>query len=228
MLKKIMDYRLVVFDLDGTLYYQRALQFKMACRLLTYYLLHLNKLKELWTLYQFRKVRERWEEIEAQISEPEAMSLENRQYRYVSAKVHMSAEEVCSIVEKWIYEEPLSLLDSCKDEVLSALIERLKSEGIDTAVYSDYPVEAKLNALGINMENMFSALDEDIMSLKPDPKGLETVMDKMEARNEDVLMIGDRYSKDGMAAIHAGVDFLILERYRSKREKQYQKIEEVS
>jgi len=67
MSKDIMGYHLIVFDLDGTLYHQRALRIKMAGRLLSHYLFHLNQIKELWILYQFRKVRDRWDEIERSI-----------------------------------------------------------------------------------------------------------------------------------------------------------------
>ncbi|NLG05029.1 MAG: HAD family hydrolase [Clostridia bacterium] len=226
MSKDIMGYHLIVFDLDGTLYHQRALRIKMAGRLLSHYLFHLNQIKELWILYQFRKVRDRWDEIERSLSKASVAakteSLEIRQYRYVAKLVHTSEEKVRHVIETWIYKEPLSLLNSCKDTILSELIDRLHASHIHTAVYSDYPVEEKLKALNITTERMFSALDQDIMALKPDPKGLRFIMSSMGFGNQDILMVGDRYSKDGMAAIHADVDYLILDKNQRKRNKQYQ------
>ncbi len=50
--------RLVIFDVDGTLYFQRPVRKEMALRLAGYYLTHPWRWKELLGIYYFRKLRE--------------------------------------------------------------------------------------------------------------------------------------------------------------------------
>ncbi len=255
--KKITEYKAVIFDLDGTLYFQTKLRLIMACCLGGYYVSHFWKFKELLALKKFREVRERWDDISstdesvrgvadgeesvsvdkavpvgtdetlalnaeaAACDESSRLSLDEAQYCYVSRKMHMSAEHVCAVVEEWMYEKPLSTLMECRDEALVDFINILREQGISVMIYSDYPVADKLRALDIPADKTYSALDEDIMSLKPDPKGLLKILSDNQFQPSDIIMIGDRMSKDGQAAINTGVDYIILEKSATAREKLY-------
>lgn len=217
--KQILSkYRAVIFDLDGTLYFQTKLRMMMACRLGGYYCTHFWRLKELLAIRRFRKVRERWDELA--VGETE-LQLDEAQYSYVGRVMKMPPERVRTAVEKWMYEKPLTILPECRDEALVDLINAIHAKGISVMIYSDYPVADKLRALDIKADKLYSALDESIMSLKPDPKGLRVIMEENHYQPSEIIMIGDRMSKDGQAAVNAGADYIILDRSVRVREKLY-------
>lgn len=220
----ITAYKALIFDLDGTLYFQPKLRFIMACRLCGYYLSHFWKLKDLFILKKFREVREHWDEIQTESAD----SLDDAQYQYISKQMNVTAKHVQAVIEEWMYQKPLSTLTECRDEALVDFINIMREQGALIFIYSDYPVTEKLQALDIRADKTYSALDEKIMSLKPNPKGLQTILSDNRFAPSDIIMIGDRMSKDGQAAINAGTDYIILDRSATAREKLYaQLLEEV-
>ena len=60
----LYDHKAVVWDLDGTLYYQRDMRIKMALSLVSYYLIRPHRIKELLAVKQFRQIRESWKDEE--------------------------------------------------------------------------------------------------------------------------------------------------------------------
>ncbi len=68
---------------------------------------------------------------------------------------------------------------------------------------------------------MYAATDERLGELKPSPKGLNLIMQDHGYTGDDILMIGDRMSRDGMAAVNAGCDYLILPKSPAKRKRLY-------
>ncbi len=207
MKKNINDYSIYVFDLDGTLYDQPRLRLIMAVRLLGYYLCHPFAAGDLFILQHFRKVKDSWQ---GDASE-EAIIKKTAEDKGVSVK---RAE---GIVQKWIYDNPLSALEKTKDEKLIKWIDKLRSSGKKVLILSDYPTCDKLKALGVEADGQYGPDDKRIDSLKPSPKGLLVIMDDMHAAAEEILMIGDRMEKDGECAKAAGVDYVILNRHVSKR-----------
>ena len=89
------------------------------------------------------------------------------------------------------------------------VIAMLRGQGIAVAVWSDYPVEAKLKALDVAADHMLSASDDDIKALKPNPTGLRLAMERAGVKRGKTLMVGDRLSRDGAAAAAVSVDFLL-------------------
>lgn len=55
--------------------------------------------------------------------------------------------------------------------------------------------------------------------MKPDPKGLQVILATLGLQAEDVIMVGDRYEKDGLAAIGNRMDYLIVSSSKKEREK---------
>ncbi len=123
-----------------------------------------------------------------------------------------------------MYEQPLKTLFKCRDEKLAYLMTSLREEGIPVLVYSDYPVKEKLKALEIRADGMYSALDREIMSLKPEPKGLIEILRQWELKPSEAVMIGDRDCKDGQAARNVGMDYIILEKKKGKRKLLYEQL----
>ena len=202
MRKDINDYSLYVFDLDGTLYDQPRLRVIMAVRLMVYYMLHPFSAGDLIILQHFRKVKDK------RVSG----SSDEEVIRTVASDKNVEPDKVRKIVRKWIYEDPLSVIAKVKDTKLINRMEELRAKGKKVVIFSDYPSKDKLKAMGVIVDGMYDPDDPRIDEQKPSPKGLLTIMHDTGVCAEDILMIGDREEKDGMSAMAAGVDHLILER----------------
>ncbi len=194
-------YKAVVFDLDGTLYDQKKLRLIMAMRLMCHYLCHPLKIKDVLLLKTFRQVRDTWD--------GDGNDVDAKQYAAVGAKYHTDPSYVETVVKRWIYDNPLSALPKCADARLAAYIRALMADHIPVFIFSDYPIEEKLNALGLSADGMYSPGDARRIELKPSPMGLNLIMSEHHLSKEDVLMVGDRDVKDGEAARRAGVDYYI-------------------
>lgn len=225
------NYKVYVFDLDGTLYDQPRLRLGMMMHLAGFYILHPLRIKELLLLQTFRKVKDNWDESVNSVAEEELAerdekdnhannsidALDKTICRYIADKKNVSVELVTGVVYKWIYKDPLELLHKVRDVQLIERIALLRESGKKVIVWSDYPVDDKLRALECEVDAVYSSTDERIMELKPSPKALRLIMQEHSVDNKDIIMIGDRYEKDAKAAIAADVDYLILERNVQKR-----------
>lgn len=212
MIKKLSEYKLIIFDMDGTLYFQRPLRIKMAMSLVKNIFAR-GGILELRTILTFRKVRDGW---------TAKGDVDKEQYQAVAEKLGITPEAVQATVNKWIYEAPLGLLKSVRDEELCGMI---LQEGMpQMVVYSDYPPADKLAALGLNLPSYYSG-QENVGIMKPDPKGVSLIMNEYGiGEPSDVLVIGDRQCKDGEMADRAGCDKIILSGSRKKRALQYRDI----
>lgn len=215
-MKKLDEYDLVIWDLDGTLYFQKEFRKKMAEVLVKNLIFQPLKWKEALLIFYYRRLREGWD------SGDTGADLEMRQYEKVGKKFGLSLEEAKEIIEYWMHRMPLKYLRQFRDEEAAILIKKLREQAISTVVYSDYPTKEKLKALEITVEKSFGAGDQEIGCLKPNPKGIEYIVSLYGVEKSQVLMIGDREEKDGLAAKAAGVDSLILMSKRKERQKQYQ------
>jgi FMN phosphatase YigB (HAD superfamily) len=181
--KTLYEYRLIILDMDGTLYYQMPLRLCMCIELMLYYTVHLCRISELVMLYKFRK-------------------------SYGNGVL----EKGDYIIEYWMQEKPLRYISLFRDKKLLSLIRRLREQGTKIAIYSDFPVQKKLTALpDLTTDYVFCAADPVIQCLKPDPVGLKNILLLTGEASANSLFIGDRYEKDGKCAENAGVDYIILD-----------------
>lgn len=225
-MKQIDEYKVYVFDLDGTLYDQPKLRKIMAIRLAKYYLTHPLRLSEVLVLKDFRSIKDKWEELDkadyekAGAEDASMYGLDETDIeicRYMALKSGRSISYISQIVKRWIYENPLSAVYKSRDAKLIEYIEQLRKAGKYVCVWSDYPTKDKLIAMECQVDAQYSSTDSRIKELKPSSKGLKCIIEDTKADLSDVIMIGDRYKKDGKAAIEAGVDYVILPRKVSKR-----------
>lgn len=227
MRKAFNEYKLYVFDLDGTLYNQPRLRRIMAIRLIKYYLLHPFSIMELYHLYKFRNIKDKWDEISDKPNLDKTEDLVKSDARigsmdilvcdYMAGKAGVKASKLYDIVYRWIYENPLTALNVTKDENLSSIIKGLRDTGKQVVIFSDYPVEDKLGAMGITVDGMYCSADDSIGEYKPSPKGLQVIMNDYNMASEDIIMIGDRQEKDGVSSQRADIDYIILPRDTKKR-----------
>lgn len=124
-----------------------------------------------------------------------APDLETRQYQKAGEKFGFSTDVAKKIVENWMQNIPLYYLGEFRDDTAAEIILKLQREKKKVVVYSDYPTEEKLEALGVWVENSFSPLQPEIGCLKPNPKGLNFIIKKYGIEKSKVLMIGIDWKK---------------------------------
>ncbi|MGN1313935.1 MAG: HAD family hydrolase [Lachnospiraceae bacterium] len=214
-MKKLTQYKLIIWDLDGTLYYQKPFRKKMIEVILKELVFKPSRWKEARVILCYRRLREKWDPSDSE------EDLEMRQYAACGAKCGLMKEQIKEIVTFWMHEAPLKYLKAYRDEEAALLIGRLRKKGILNVVYSDYPTKDKLRALEIVVDGQYCSADPDISSMKPNPKGIQVILKKLKIKAEDTLMIGDRIEKDAEAAKAAGVDYLILSRGQKERQQCY-------
>lgn len=216
--EKISGYKAVIFDLDGTLYYQNPFRLRMACWLLGYLIKHPSSLKDMRIIKKYRSVWEHWEKYDAAWRSCGTQELDARQYAYVAGRMKVTPERVEKTITFFMLEAPLKLLAGYRDHVLADMIKELREHKITVIIYSDYPVQDKLRALRIKADACYTSADRQIGCMKPDPKGIDVILKEQGILNADALMIGDRYEKDGLAAQGNDVDYIIVGKKKKERE----------
>jgi putative hydrolase of the HAD superfamily len=192
---------LVVFDVDGTLYRQRPLRIRIVRDLLLHALLKRN-LRDIVVISNYRRIRER-------LGDEQAEGFERLLISETASSTSSSADDVRAIVKEWIEQRPIPYLPACRYPGLKELFAGLRRRGTSIGVLSDYPAEDKLAALELTADYIVSAADEDVGCLKPHPRGLEVLIAKAGAKAHTTLMIGDRATRDGLAAQRVGARVLI-------------------
>jgi FMN phosphatase YigB (HAD superfamily) len=217
-MRKLDEYKAVIFDMDGTLYYQKPFRIRMMIFLLGHVLRHPYAVKDMLIIKKYREVREHWED-------KSSNNLDAAQYEYVAKLKKTTIEHVEEVVKFYMHKAPLRLLPSFKDNELAKIIDKLHDKGVKVIVYSDYPAEDKLRTLNIKADRCYCSADARIGTMKPDPKGLNVILGDIGLKASDALMVGDRYEKDGLAAKSCGMDYIILPSSRGKRKKEVEQNE---
>jgi putative hydrolase of the HAD superfamily len=193
--------KLVVFDVDGTLYDQKRLRLKMARDLL------LNALgsfsaRSVRVLSAYRKLREH-------MGEQEVHDFDRLLLAQTAAQCGVAVDTVAVIVAEWMERRPLPYLPACRFDGLEQLFGRLRAAGKTIGILSDYPAQAKMDAFGLAADIIVCAGDAAVGVLKPHPRGLQHVMELAGVDAGATVMIGDRAERDGDAARRAGAHALI-------------------
>lgn len=194
--------RLVVFDVDGTLYDQAKLRIRMIASLLGNCLRHPSEYKLIRVISTYRHCRE-------QLGEEESADVGRLQYEHPAAVLGLSAETVQRMVDPWIHKRSLPFLPQCRFPDVDRFISWLRQRGTTIAVLSDYPAGDKLEALGIRADIVVSGIDSEVDRLKPHPAGLEQILRVGQVEPTQALMIGDRDDRDGECARRLGVPYLL-------------------
>ena len=202
---------LVVFDVDGTLYDQRQLRVGMLRQLLGH-TWQTRSLDTLLTLRTFRRVREALGELGELGDKQVGADFMTLQYAQTASRHGTTSAAVRALTDEWMEQRPLPLLAACRYAHVAEVFAGLRAAGKRVAAFSDYPAAAKLAALGLRADVVVCATDPGIARLKPDPAGLLAILKQTGVAPERALMIGDRFDRDAVAAVRAGMRVLIRSR----------------
>jgi HAD superfamily hydrolase (TIGR01509 family) len=196
------EIRLVVFDVDGTLYDQRGLRLRMLEEMLVS-LIRSRDIKFISILRTYRRIRE-------QLGDSLHEDFERELNSRTAALVGCSEEQVRSTAREWLEQRPLRHLIRYRYPKLPELFQGLRKHGKKIGIFSDYPAVEKLEALGLHADIIVCAGDEDVGILKPHARGLHVLMSRAAMHPAETILIGDRPERDGLAARAANVRALIM------------------
>lgn len=191
--------RFVAFDVDGTLYRQRALRLRMG-RDLVLHTIAKRDLSAIGVVSAYRRIRER-------LGAEEVVDFERVLIAETAKATSIPSERVQTIVSEWIEARPLPYLRNCLVPGAPQLFSGLERAGRKIGILSDYPATEKLAAMGLAAHHVVIA--SDVGLLKPHARGLQLLMAAAGATAGDTLLIGDRADRDGVAGQRAGVKTLI-------------------
>ncbi len=201
--------RAVIFDVDGTLYRQRPVRIRMACRLAGYFLFHPLKFRELTGIWHFRKLRETERYRKASLEE---------QIRAAAEKAGIGdPERLRAAIQRWMFREPLSAVAAFADGKTLALMRQAQSEGKRILIYSDYAPEEKLAALDVRADAVYYPGRDGIDELKPSEKCMRRILEAQGLSPAETVYVGDRDERDGAAAASVGVRYVPVQGLRGKR-----------
>ncbi len=203
--------RAILLDVDGTLYYQQPLRVLMAAELSTLPL-RLMSCKAAFSIIRrllcFLKSREDLR----QIGLPEDLLISELQYVKTGERIGESPELIEQAVKDWMCQRPLKYLKFCRRKGLEEFFATAQSKKIKIGVFSDYPSQEKIEALGIGewVKLRLCATDKDINAFKPHPRGFLRACEIWGVEPKEVLYIGDREEVDARGAAAAGMPCIIL------------------
>ncbi len=195
--------RLLILDVDGTLYDQQKLRRRMFLDLLLHCLPRPARWTEIAILRSFRREVERNRETRVK-------DLDRAQYEWCSLKTGLPAEKIRSTVRYWMHERPLRYMGDCIFPGIKELFDG--KPGVFLAVFSDYPAEEKLQSMGLKADLVITATHPQVNRLKPDPGGLLFIAGHFRLPAEACLYIGDRTETDMEAARRARIKFILADR----------------
>jgi HAD superfamily hydrolase (TIGR01509 family) len=200
--------KVVVFDVDGTLYRQAPVRRAMLLRLLRMTLRHpLHGWRTFRTLRAYRHAQEH-------LRGDSSGDVAAAQIRVACERTSGDRASVTACVERWMEQEPLAILSRCAHAGLVEFLHECKARGLRLAALSDYPAAAKLQALGIAdlFDVVLCAQAPEVGVFKPHPRGLQVALQRLGVNRDECLYVGDRADVDAAAAEAAGIACAILTR----------------
>lgn len=198
----------VLFDLDGTLYAQSPVRVRMAIELLALpFESPLLALRRWRALQAYRRAQEHLRHQSGR------SNLAQDQLAAAASAAGLPVDEVERLVHQWMLTKPLKYLRRHRAPGIEQLLDALAKAGVRAGILSDYPAEAKLDALGLagRFSPVLCSADADIAALKPDPHGFLHACTLWRLDPKDVLMVGDRADADAAGAEAAGMSCVIID-----------------
>ncbi len=185
-----MKIKAVGFDIDGTLYPNLSMYIRSASSFLKHPLL----------VSHFSKVRKEIRRIEFEDD------FRDVQAKLLGYSMKISKEKAAELMERHLYQTWEYSFKGLKPfrNVRPALLS-LKGEGIKLGAMSDFPVQRKLDFLGLSdlMEVAFSS--EETGHLKPHSAPFNNLISRFGITPSEILYVGNNYKYDILGAREAGL-----------------------
>ena len=201
-----MNYDVLIFDLDGTLYHQLPVRIFMAVLMIIHYMFKPLKYRELLAVLKYRELREK---LFGNYDE----DFHAKQINETSRIFGLRPDETERIINSWMNDKPLKLVKFFRRRKLLVKLKELQASGKIIIVYSDYPVKEKLRALNFEPYKYFWSNDGFINCMKPDASGLLRIIRELKLNAQNILYVGDRYDRDGECAENAGVAYMDVKEF---------------
>lgn len=205
------EVRAVIFDVDGTLYDLRPMRRAMMLQLLGYMLTHP------WRAMRLRRVikafRHAQEALRAEpLRQGGQASMATAQCEWAAREAGVGPEVVQAIIHEWMFERPKPVLARLLDAEVKEVLRTLRSQGRRLGVYSDYPAEGKLEAMGLrdDFDAVISSYDEAVGQFKPGPRGFQVAAETLGVPIEQAVYVGDRLEVDVAGARAAGMSVVLI------------------
>lgn len=198
-----MTVRLVVFDVDGTLYSQRVLRALMVGELLVFLIRHPLRFRDVIIIREYRRVHETFHSNEFD-------NLDEALVAAVSARLSIGHQQIHEAVNEWLFRRPLKYLRYVYFPEVKATINHLKKNGVMVTFLSDHYPGGKLQALGFKVEGAYYSTRPDLNCLKPNPNLLSKILSDFGVLPCECVVIGDRDDRDGELARGAGAHFILF------------------
>ena len=214
----ISHVRGILFDVDGTLYSQRPLRAVMMVLLLFRYFFKPRELvRKAKVINSYRKAQEM-----IRVSSEIVLNGRKKQLEITAQHTGESDDYVLEIVKEWFEKRPLPFLRFFKRKDMKNAIVFLYRKGFKLGTYSDYPVEDKLEALGVSkyLTTAVYSGDPMVRGFKPNTNGFHVAAKKMGLLPSEILYIGDRPDIDGIGASTAGMQAMIIRPFQMRRQRK--------
>lgn len=182
--------RVVAFDVDGTLYHNR----EMVLRSLPFVAANLRLVKA------FAAVRR---EIRAIRPIDDICTL---QAEMTAERLGWGLDAVRSAIDGRIYGTWQRIAARCTPiSAAVELLQALRDRGVVTVALSDFPVDAKLEALGLARLFAHALSSEETNYLKPNPEPFQRILDITGVAPGEALYVGNSYRYDVLGANALGL-----------------------
>lgn len=206
--------RVLCLDIDGTLYPKRMLNNRMLRS--SFPSLRLAMAFN-WARAEYRRIQD-----EEPTLKPSREGLLDLQTRLVCGRLgrplsEQSLQKTRSAIDRQFYQAWERSFCSIKayDGMQDALVQA-KQHGLVIAVFSDFPLAKKLETLGIVDLVDISYSSEESGYLKPSGNAFSFLLERLAVQPDQVLFMGDSYSKDCQGAKRAGMYSCLITSARTK------------
>jgi len=222
-----MDFKAVGFDIDGTLYPKRIMTRNLI----------LSSLLHPFFAISYGKMRNRIRVLQQNenynnsldLISKEALVLSGEEEKLLSSEI--DEETLKSIskkkkeLETKIYKKYAKKFLNIKPyKEVKTIFDLLNEKKIPIAIFSDFPVENKLKALGIDGKINYVFSSKDVGFLKPDKRCFEYLYQNSplsKFKKSEVLYVGDSYLKDCVGSFDFGFKSVLLSRKHKAYPKAY-------
>lgn len=198
-----MEVKAIILDFDGTVYFQKPVQLYNLVRIILTISVKPRTIRDIKIIHKYRKMRESYSESSTPILKVEYD---------LAAELNQSVEKIKFLRDYWLIHSQSFSIKLFQRVFLLRKISQLQRDGIVVILWSDYPTTEKSQGLKIVPDYSFCSEDSTIRFAKPSGAGLLHIINRLQLKKDEVILIGDRDDRDGKAAAAVGISYFKIGR----------------